>query len=120
MGKKEFKYYICRPFCRFFREGQKDEMACRGAQVIELLIASGRLDSKKLPRNGKDPYLWEKHDSDLETSVCQNCPFFAHDCDYQSINQLPGSEPCGGYILLCLLKKNGSIIIDDLEKTKGE
>jgi hypothetical protein len=120
MGKKEFKDYICRPFCRFFREGQKEDMACRGAQVIELLMERGRLDSKKLPRNGKDPYLWEQHDSDLETTVCKNCPFFAHDCDFQSINQLPGTEPCGGYILLCLLKKNGNIIIDDLKETTGE
>ncbi|MGA1842579.1 MAG: hypothetical protein ACMUIU_18345 [bacterium] len=95
-------------------------MACRGAQVIELLIERERLDSKKLPRNGKDPYLWEHHDPDLEIAVCQNCPFFAHDCDFQSKNQLPGAEPCGGYILLCLLKENGSIIIGDLEKTTGE
>lgn len=95
-------------------------MACRGAQVIELLIRRGRLDSKKLPRNGKDPCLWEQHDSDLEKNVCQNCPFFAHDCDFQSISQLPGIEPCGGYILLCLLKNNGSIIIDDLKGTPCE
>jgi hypothetical protein len=120
MSKKEFKDYICRPFCRFFREGQKEEMACRGAQIIELLIENGRLKSKNLPRHGKDPYLWEQHDSDLETNVCQSCPFFAHDCDFHSINQLPCLEPCGGYILLCLLKQNGSITVDDLKETAGE
>ena len=120
MGKREFKNYICRPFCRFFRENQKEEMACRGAWVVEVLVKRRRLKSENLPQEGKDPYLWEQHDADLERNVCQYCPFRAEDCDFQSIKQLSSPEPCGGYILLCLLKQNGSINLIDLEETAGE
>lgn len=120
MSKKGFKDYICRPFCKFFQEGQKEEMACRGARVVELLVQRGRIKSKNLPRNGKDPHLWEKRDSDLETNVCLYCPFYAKDCDFQSITKLPNLEPCGGYILLCLLKQQGSITVVDLEDTTDE
>lgn len=95
-------------------------MACRGAYLIESLVQRGRLKSKNLPSNGKAPYLWEQHDSDLVTNVCQNCPFFPDDCDFHSINQLPNLEPCGGYILLRLLKQNGSITLADLEEIAGE
>ncbi len=120
MGKREFKDYICRPFCKFFREGEKEEMACRGARVVELLVQRGGLKPGNLPRHGKDPSLWDKRDTALEKNVCQNCPFYTGGCDFQSPNQPPGSEPCGGYILLSLLKEKGNISVADLEESAGE
>jgi len=115
MCKKNFKEYICRPFCKFFREGEKEEMACQGAQVIEEMVRRKRLDPPLLPQNGKRPSLWKNHDPVLVAHVCQNCPFQKEDCDYQSACSPPGTEPCGGYILLSLLKEKGFINTRDLE-----
>ena len=43
MTKKDFKDYICRPFCMFYKEGQKEEMACQGALVVESLVRQRRI-----------------------------------------------------------------------------
>jgi hypothetical protein len=115
MCKKDFKEYICRPFCNFFREGEKEEMACQGAQVIERMVRRKRLDPALLPRNGKKPSLWKDHDPVLVAHVCQNCPFREKDCDYQSAYPPPDIEPCGGYILLSLLIEKSLISACDLE-----
>lgn len=120
MEKKDFKNYICRPFCRFFREGEKEDMACRGAQIVALLVQRGLLESENMPCEGKNPYLWKERDSCLEKTVCHDCPFYAQDCDFQSKEHVIGSEPCGGYILISLLKKNGSISEADLMQTTYE
>ena len=115
MCKKNFKEYICRPFCKFFREGKKEEMACQGAQVIEQMVRRKRLDPALFPRNGKKPSLWKNRDPVLVAHVCQNCPFKKKDCDYQSECPPSDAEPCGGYILLSLLKEKGFISARDLE-----
>ena len=95
-------------------------MACQGARVVERLVKLGRLCPEILPRTGKIPCLWEKHDAALVKHVCRHCPFQAKDCDYQSSHPPPDPEPCGGYILLSLLKKSGIIDINDLEEAAGE
>ena len=86
MKKTDFKHYICLPFCVFFREGEKEEMACQGALVIEELIRKGVLKSNELPGTGKDPELWEKHDESLEI-VCGMCPFKPEDCDFHPLRK---------------------------------
>ena len=116
MGIQNFKACICRPFCKFFREEEKEEMACQGAQVIEQMVRRKRLDPASLPRNGKTPSLWKNRDPLLAAHVCQHCPFRAEDCDYQSSGPPADAEPCGGYILLCLLKKKGLISARDLKE----
>jgi len=120
MRKRHFKEYICRPFCRFFREGKKEEMACLGALVVEELVRRRRLDPALLPRNGKRPSLWENRDPVLVARVCHNCPFKKEDCDYQSACPPANAEPCGGYILLSLLKEKGFISDRDLEGLPDE
>ena len=115
MGKTNFKDYICRPFCKFFREGEKEEMACQGARVIEQMVRRKRLDPVLLPQHRKTPSLWKNRDPILVAHVCQNCPFREEDCDYQSASPPPDAEPCGGYILLRLLKEKGLISAGDLE-----
>ena len=91
-------------------------MACKGAQVIEQMVRRKRLDAALLPRNGKNPSLWKNRDTVLVAHVCQNCLFQKKDCDYQSAYPPPDTEPCGGYILLSLLKKKGFISARDLEE----
>ncbi|MGA1843739.1 MAG: hypothetical protein ACMUIS_04160 [bacterium] len=115
MGKEGFKGYICRPFCTYFREGAKEDMACRGARVVESLLQAGVFRIDAIPINGKSPHLWAHRDEVLERTVCRSCPFRAEDCDFQSPVPPPGAEPCGGYILLSLLKEKGIITTADLE-----
>lgn len=120
MGKKDFSSYICSLFCKFYHKGEKLHMACRGAQIIESLVQNDLLKIEKIPRNGKNPDLWEDRDSYLEKILCQHCEFHEKDCSFQSKNYIAGAEPCGGYILLCLLKKKGIISEEDLIQIKYE
>jgi len=90
-------------------------MACQGAQVVEQMVRRKRLDPVSLPRNGKKSSLWKNHDPVLVAYVCRNCPFKEKDCDYQSACPPPDAEPCGGYILLSLLREKGFISTRDLE-----
>ena len=75
MSKLDCKDYICRPYCKFFREGEKEEMECHGAEVIEEFIGKGKFSSEKLPDEIKSIELWEKRDKILKTYVCSNCEF---------------------------------------------
>lgn len=95
-------------------------MACLGAKVLEYLVGLGRLNSEDLPRHGKDPHLWAERDGHLRRYLCTYCDFYAEDCDFQSQYPPPGSEPCGGYVLLSLLMEKGMIDIIDLKETAGE
>jgi hypothetical protein len=116
MTKKDFKNYICRPFCVFFKEGEKEEMACRGAQIAEFLVNHKQVNPEKIIKFIKDPKIWEKQKAMLEKHVCLRCSFKAEDCDFQSSAPSRDVEPCGGFIFLaCLMEKN---IIDEsvLEK----
>jgi len=116
MAKKDFKDYICRPYCMFFKEGQKEEMACKGAQIAELLFHNKRVNLGKIPNFASDPQIWKKQQAKLEKYVCHKCSFQAEDCDFQSSAPADDMEPCGGFILLaCLLESN---LIDEsaLEK----
>jgi hypothetical protein len=114
--KNEFKDYVCRPFCMFYREGRKEDLACQGSEVIERLVKQGRLHPEQLPRDGKIPGKRWQHDAALDAAVCQPCPFKAHGCDFQSESPPPYAEPCGGYIILTLLKERGLLSSLDLEK----
>lgn len=107
MAKKDFKDYICRPYCTFFKEGHKEEMACLGAQIAELLVHHKRVDPEKILNFTKDSQIWEKQKTKLEKHVCRRCPFKAEDCDFQSSEPPDDAEPCGGFILLaCLMESN--------------
>jgi hypothetical protein len=90
-------------------------MACQGAQVVEQMVRRKRLDPASLPRSGGETSLWENHDPLLVAYVCRHCPFKEKDCDYQSACPPPDARPCGGYILLSLLKEKGFIGTRDLE-----
>ena len=115
MGKLDIKDIVCRPFCIFFKEGEKEEMECQGAVAVERLLETGRLRVDEVPSTGKHPGLWEKSDTSLEP-VCNICPFKKEDCDYRSEDRPIDSEPCGGYILLAILKAKNLISGEDIKE----
>lgn len=126
MAKNDFKDYICRPYCMFFNEGEKEEMLCRGAHVLEQLVTLNRraLDKALLHTYKKNSLLWKKHDECLRMYVCQHCAFQANDCDFYaeglSDDIADYIEPCGGFILLAYLKENKVINDHDLKAVTDE
>jgi hypothetical protein len=119
MSKNDFKEYVCRPYCMFYKEGQKEEMACRGAEVLETLALQKYISPEELPRFEKESHLWGRYRAILGKYVCAQCPFRGNDCDFMS--EASGSahdagiEPCGGFILLVLLIENDFIDMSSLE-----
>jgi hypothetical protein len=116
MAKTDFKEYVCRPYCTFYREESTEEISCLGAIIAERLVVSGRIDPAEIPALTKAPHLWEKHDEDLGKIVCSRCLFREKDCDFRSDELYEGLEPCGGFILLAHLKENNLIDETDLEQ----
>jgi hypothetical protein len=113
MTKHDFKDYICRPFCLFYKEGQKEEMACRGALVVESLVQRRLVARKELSAAVKDRRSCLKHKDLLTRRVCRHCSFMKADCDFQSEAPSDDLEPCGGYALLACLIENR--VIDTLD-----
>ncbi|WP_432823046.1 hypothetical protein [Trichloromonas sp.] len=113
MIKTDFEDYICRHFCAYYRAGNKEEQACRGALVIDELVRRGRLATRDFPRGG---FMLPptSHDPLLDAAVCGICPFRAADCDFQAAPQVPGSPPCGGYRLLAMLIERHALSAGDL------
>ncbi len=108
MTKTDFIDYICRPYCMFFKEGEKEEMACLGARVAEALVEKSCFDTLALGVYEKDAVAWlnPKHDEILFQQVCHGCEFLSEDCEYRSEGPPEDTEPCGGLILLALLMAN--------------
>lgn len=115
MLKAAFENYLCRPFCSFYRHGDKEEMACQGALVLAELVQRGRLLPEQFPDPGeKERCRWQMEDKALERVLCLPCPFAVDGCDFHSPLRSAGTEPCGGYLLLQLLKDSGVISCADL------
>ena len=115
MLKVAFESYLCRPFCSFFRAGAKEEMACQGALVLAALVQRGRLSPENFPAPAeKERRRWQEEDKVLERVLCLSCPFALDGCDFHSELRSPETEPCGGYLLLQLLKESGAISCADL------
>lgn len=116
MDKTDFKEYICRPWCMFFAEGEKEEMACLGARAAAWLVREDRVGSRDFESITKDRDLWEKHRPGLARTVCRQCAFCAADCDFHSPEPEADIEPCGGYIVLAYLLENNTIGLKDIEE----
>lgn len=115
MSKILLQSYLCHPFCSYFRAGAKEEMACQGALVLAELVQRGRLSPEDLPgHEEKEPRLWQGEDKALERVLCLPCPFAEDGCDFHSVLRSAETEPCGGYLLLRLLKERGAITCADL------
>ena len=111
MLKAAFESYLCRPFCSFYRAGAKEEMACQGALVLAALVRCGRLAPEHFSAPAeKEQRRWQEEDRALEGVLCLPCPFAVDGCDFHSALRSPETEPCGGYLLLQLLKDAGAIM----------
>ena len=120
MSKAVVQDYLCRPFCAFFRAGAKEEMACQGAIVLAELVGRGRLTLAQFPAaEEKARRRWQEEDQELERVLCQSCPFARDGCDFHSALRSAQTAPCGGYLLLQLLKERGTLNCADLELAAG-
>ena len=116
MPQNACQAYVCRPYCVFFKEGEKEDLSCRGAQLVERLVESQRVDLRNLAPGKKERWLWEAYRTSLGNTICRPCPFFAADCDFQAAEPPDDCEPCGGFILLAHLYDQKVINTCDLEK----
>ena len=120
MAKHDFMEYVCRPFCSFFREGVKEELACQGGVLVESMVLSGRLRPETLPAREQAGCCSLFDDPLLEAAVCRICPFRVDGCDFRAVEPPPNSVPCGGYILLAILLESGTISRSEMEGGTGE
>ena len=102
----------------FFKEGEKEEMACLGARVAERLAATGNFDPcDSALRNGDESAWRDKYrDTLLFEKVCRFCEFRVEDCEHRSDDPPWDAAPCGGLILLAILLERGAISEADLEQ----
>jgi hypothetical protein len=111
--KTNFIDYICRPYCVYFKEGAKEDMACLGARIAEKLSEQSFFDPRAISME-KNPSAWlnQSRDAALLEIVCRRCEFMDDDCDYRSDSPPEDTQPCGGLILLSLLMSRAIIDID--------
>lgn len=114
MSKNTFKNYICKPHCVFFKDGEKEEMACYGAVIAQRVVTYKNLSPPRVDQEPEKKDTRFQHDADLIRMVCANCPFEADDCDFRSSSPPPNPVPCGGYIFLYRQKSTGVITVNDL------
>jgi hypothetical protein len=114
MPKAEFQDYICRPYCVFYKPEVKEELFCRGALMLELLVRQRRLSPEDCRGLRKDDRFSPGQETGLESAVCADCPFRSEDCDFQSRRPPEDSRPCGGLYLLRQLLLAGKIALGDL------
>jgi hypothetical protein len=120
MPKTNFQEYVCRPYCVFFKDGIKEELACRGAEVVERLVNAKRLAIREIPPLEKEPVTWKAAKEELGQPVCGRCSFRAEDCDFQAVHPPDDAEPCGGFILLAHVRQMNLISAADLEDSGAE
>jgi hypothetical protein len=94
---------VCRPHCRFFKPGAKEELSCGGYDFL----AAKMSEAMKKPGRETPPASCA-HDPRIEKKICAACPFRQNDCDFMSASPPPGSVPCGGYVLILRLLAAGS------------
>lgn len=106
--KKEFSEFICRPYCTFFKDGQKEDMACGAALAAAQLIDAGLLSTEVFPEpEGIDVY---PHDDRLLFElICRFCPFVHDGCDFRLPTPPTDAVACGGFVLLGALFHTGAV-----------
>lgn len=114
MSKTDFQNYICRPFCDYFKPGNKEDLLCRGALVVEKLVQGQRLMPENFRGLNQEVPLTPGQEAGLEAAICTDCPFRAEDCDFKSAQPPPDCRPCGGLVLLHRLQTRGMISVPEL------
>jgi len=100
---------VCGPYCRFYKPG-KEEMACAGLLFFQKRWSEEQLRGlcAKL-----SPMAWNgSEDESLSATLCRLCEFRIDGCGFREGEA--DSPPCGGYILLELLLRQGLLQPDDL------
>ncbi len=99
---------LCQPFCGYYRPGRNEELLCRGAQVVDRLIAAGMT----WPINASSAAVYERTTADQTSRhVCSACDFRAQDCDFARDKT---ALPCGGFILITRLLATGALTVEKL------
>ncbi len=106
MKKSSLQQSICRPYCAYYKPGRNEELACRGYEIAERLIASG----VPLPPGGGADFDPGSAES-LVGALCPACDFREDGCDFMLDRR---ARPCGGLVLLARLLKAGIIAIGDI------
>jgi hypothetical protein len=119
MIKKDFSAVVCRPYCVFFKEGQKEDMACGAAPAAMELILRGLVSVGDLPAPPSGGDL-RRDNLRLREAICSTCPFVVDGCDFRLPQPPEDSVPCGGFVLLALLWDSGMIGPDELRTTVDE
>lgn len=101
---------ICERYCRFYKPGVKEDMACGGLTRAEAVL--GRMSELPAPKSDR-PFSADAA-ATLEQQVCITCPFRIDGCDYA--DRVEGAVPCGGFIYLALLIDDGVISEDDIRR----
>lgn len=109
---------ICRPFCRFFKEDKDEALACEGFNFI--IKVMDRLPLERLRNLQKNIPARFEHDALLREVLCDRCEFLIDGCDFRDPACDYKAEPCGGYLLLDTLLKNGLISAGELLELRGQ
>jgi len=107
--EQAFESLVCSPWCRFYKGG-KEEMACAGLTLFQECF--DWKDLNKLLQT-LEPMKWDaSRDEILNRVLCTACEFRVDGCGFREGEE--DSPPCGGYILLELLVRQGLVQPDDL------
>lgn len=101
--RPEIVKLVCQPHCRFFRPGAKEDLSCRGFDVIAARATPSQVNKWIEMFAATLPPDSFSHDEQIEKILCAACAFRAADCDFQDPAGPKDAVPCGGYVLLCRL-----------------
>jgi len=104
-----FESLVCSPWCRFYK-GAKEEMACAGLLFFQTRFERNNLN--KLLQTLETMSWNASEDGLLKGVLCDRCDFRVEGCGFREGEE--DSPPCGGYILLELLVRQGLVQREDL------
>ena len=93
---------ICGQYCSFYKPGQKEEMACRGFDLVQAFLEKYPEDLPHLP-SPRDYEFTDRFHHLLHHFMCRTCDFFIEGCDFTDPGYTGKALPCGGYIAVDLL-----------------
>jgi len=102
---------ICLNFCRYYKPGKNEELACRGYLVLREIIQSGKKISQERP--AKLVEADAKTLAHIKQYVCEKCAFLPDGCDFMLTSN---ASPCGGFVLLSHLIGIGELTRSDLDR----
>jgi hypothetical protein len=98
---------LCLKFCTYYKPGKKEDLACRGYEVVEQLQRAGKTIVFRPAAQKPGIAIVEL----LVQKMCTTCDFYERDCDFMLDRTAP---PCGGFALLAQLLDSGALLIEDI------